>query len=56
MGCEVLDQFELSRPTEIDANLSIDFIADCENNIPSQITTVEIVGGYRLMILYGLMV
>ena len=45
MGCEVLDQFELSRPTEIEANLSIDFIADCENNIPSQITTVEIVGG-----------
>ena len=28
MGCEVLDQFELSRPTEIDANLSIDFMHD----------------------------
>ena len=45
MGCEALAQFELNRPTDIDANLVIDFDADCENGIPSQITTVEITGG-----------
>ena len=45
MGCEVLDQFELIRPSDLETNLIIDFTADCENGIPSQITTLEVSGG-----------
>ena len=45
MGCEVLEQFELMRPSDIESNLIIDFIADCDEGTPSQITTVEISGG-----------
>jgi len=45
MGCEVLDQFELTRPSDIESNLIIDYTADCENAMPSQITTLEVSGG-----------
>ena len=45
MGCEVLDQFDLIRPSDLETNLIIDFTADCENGIPSQITTLEVSGG-----------
>ena len=45
MGCEVLDQFELIRPSDLETNLIIDFTADCENGIPNQITTLEVSGG-----------
>ena len=45
MGCEVLDQFDLIRPSDLETNLMIDFTADCENGIPSQITTLEVSGG-----------
>ena len=45
MGCEAIAQFDLNRPSDIETNLVIDFEADCENGIPSQITTVEVSGG-----------
>ena len=45
MGCEVLDQFDLIRPSDLETNLIIDFTAACENGIPSQITTLEVSGG-----------
>ena len=45
MGCEVNDQFELIRPSDLETNLIFDFTADCENSITSQITTLEVSGG-----------
>jgi len=45
MECEALTQFDLYRPSDIESELEIEFIADCENAIPYQISTLVVNGG-----------
>ena len=46
MECEALTQFELYRPSVyIESELEIEFMADCENAIPYQISTLVVSGG-----------
>ncbi|MBC8301062.1 MAG: gliding motility-associated C-terminal domain-containing protein, partial [Pelagibacterales bacterium] len=45
MECEAITQFDLYRPSDIESELEIEFIADCENAIPYQISTVVVSGG-----------
>ena len=44
-GCSFIDEFVVTRPTEITAELDISFSADCDNHIPFQTTTISIEGG-----------
>ena len=45
-NCEVSSEiFDLIRPAEVEATLDISFDADCDNNLVSQITTVNVSGG-----------
>ena len=45
-NCEVSSEiFDLIRPAEVEATLDILFDADCDNNLVSQITTVNVSGG-----------
>jgi gliding motility-associated-like protein len=44
-GCEVTDSFSIYRQEDFETSLDISFEADCENDIPYQITTINIEGG-----------
>ncbi|CAI8158825.1 MAG: Uncharacterised protein [Formosa sp. Hel3_A1_48] len=44
-SCKIIDEFIVTRPDEITADLLISFDADCENHTPFQISTIEISGG-----------
>ena len=43
--CEISDSFSVYRQEDITTSLDITFEADCENDIPYQITTINIEGG-----------
>ena len=44
-GCEITDSFSVYRQEDFTTSLDITFEADCENDIPYQITTINIEGG-----------
>ena len=43
--CEIVEDFTIDRQEDIITSLDITFEADCENDIPYQITTIDIEGG-----------
>ena len=43
--CEIVEDFTIDRQEDITTSLDITFEADCENDIPYQITTIDIEGG-----------
>ena len=44
-GCSAIDEFIVTRPSEILTSLDISFDPDCENDIPYQVTTINVEGG-----------
>ncbi|MDC1492920.1 gliding motility-associated C-terminal domain-containing protein, partial [Flavobacteriaceae bacterium] len=43
--CEIVENFAVERQEDITTSLDITFEADCENDIPYQITTINVEGG-----------
>ena len=44
-GCEITDSFSVYRQEDFTTSLDITFEADCENDIPYQVTNINIEGG-----------